>query len=179
MAADDKAAFFLLKFKIMLLKEIMTKEVVSVSPEMPLLEGAKILTDKNLNGVPVVDKENKLVGILTQYDLLSKGSAVHIPTFQMIFQNLALFKSDRSQFKEDIDKVSNLKVKDVMNDDPLTLKEDQAFKDAVIAFRDHHKVNPIPIVNKDNKLAGVISRHDIIKFFELFSEESGKLTDST
>ena len=55
-------------------KDIMTREVVSVKPETPLQEAAEVLAYHGFDGVPVVDEANKPVGILTEYDLLSKGN---------------------------------------------------------------------------------------------------------
>ncbi|TSC79298.1 MAG: CBS domain-containing protein [Parcubacteria group bacterium Gr01-1014_29] len=144
-------------------KDIMTKEVVTVSPDMPISEAAKILLEQNFDGVPVVDKDNKLVGILTEYDLVSKGSALHLPTFQTILQNLQVFRKDKSQFQKEFEDISSLKVKDVMNNDPLTLPEGATFEETVAVFRDHHRVNPIPIINKENKVIGVVSRFDVLK----------------
>ena len=145
------------------LQDIMEKNVISVHSETPLAEAAKLLTDHQFDGVPVVDKENTLCGILTEYDLISKGSAIHLPTFQMILQNLPVFRKDRSQFKNEVAQVASLTVKDVMNDDPLTLSPDATYEEVVTAFRDHHRVNPIPVIDKDRKVIGVVSRFDVLK----------------
>lgn len=144
-------------------RDIMNTNVISVHPETPLVEAAQILAEHSFDGVPVVDGGGTLVGIVTEYDLISKGSAIHLPTFQMILQNLPVFRKDRSQFEEEVKKVSSLLVKDVMNDDPLTLHHDATFEEAVMAFRDHHRVNPIPVIDKDRKVIGVVSRFDVLK----------------
>lgn len=145
------------------IKDIMAKEVISVYPEMPLAEATKILAAHHFDGVPVVDHENTLVGILTEYDLISKGSAIHLPTFQLILKNLQIFKKDRQLFEGEARELLSLTVKDVMNNDPLTLSEDATFEETVIAFRDHHRVNPIPVIDKNRKVIGVVSRFDILK----------------
>lgn len=144
-------------------QDIMEKNVVSVRPDTPLSEAAKTLADHKFDGVPVVDESSMLVGILTEYDLVSKGSAIHLPTFQKIFENMAVFSKDKKEFKSDVADVANMKVRDVMNDDPLTLSHDATYEEAVIAFRDHHRVNPIPVIDKDKKVIGVVSRFDVLK----------------
>ena len=141
----------------------MEKNVVSVQPEMPLAEAAKLLAEHQFDGVPVVDSANTLVGILTEYDLISKGSAIHLPTFQMILENLPVFRQDRSKFSKEVSEVASLTVKDVMNTDPLTLCHDATYEEAVTAFRDHHRVNPIPVIDQDHKVIGVVSRFDVLK----------------
>lgn len=144
-------------------KDVMTKEVVSVRPNTPLQEAAEVLARHGFDGVPVVDQDNKLIGILTEYDLISKGSAIHLPTFQKVIQNLGIYSKDKSQFNKDFEELASLKVKDVMNNDPLTLSEDATYEEAVSAFRDHHRVNPIPVIDKERRVVGVISRYDILK----------------
>ncbi|OGZ46018.1 MAG: hypothetical protein A3J54_02205 [Candidatus Ryanbacteria bacterium RIFCSPHIGHO2_02_FULL_45_13b] len=141
----------------------MTKEVVSVSPDTPLIESARILAEHSFDGMPVVGKDNKLVGILTEYDLISKGTAVHLPTLQTVLQDVKVYNKDKSTFKETFEEIASLRVSDVMNPEPLTLDEDVTFEEAIIAFRDHHRVNPIPVVNKKKEVVGVVSRYDIVK----------------
>src|SRR3989344_2266554 len=100
------------------IKEIMTREVVLVKPDTPLQEAAELLARHGFDGMPVVDENNMLVGILTEYDLISKGSAVHLPTFQKVIQNLGVYAKDKDRFNKDFETLSSLKVKDVMNTDP-------------------------------------------------------------
>lgn len=145
------------------IKGIMTSEVVSVRPGTPLQEAAEILAHHGFDGVPVVGEDNTLVGILTEYDLVSKGSAIHLPTFQKIIQNFGVYSKDKDRFNKEFEALSSLKVKDVMNDDPLTLSEDATYEEAVRAFKDHHRVNPIPVINQDQKVVGVVSRYDVLK----------------
>lgn len=143
--------------------DIMTKEVVSVDPEMPLFEAAKILSEHNFDGMPVVDKENKLLGILTEYDLISQSSSIHLPTLQKVLQDMSVFGKDKSHFKKEFQDVIALKVKDAMNKEPLTLKDSASYEDVVTAFREHHRVNPIPVINNAGKVVGVVSRYDVLK----------------
>lgn len=149
--------------KKLTIKDIMVREVVTVSPDASLTEAAKLIADHHFDGVPVVDDEKKLVGILTEYDLISQSSQVHLPTFQAILKNLQVIQGDRSQFEKEIEEISSLKVKDVMNIDPLTLSEDASYEEAVTAFREHHRVNPIPVLGNNRKVVGVVSRFDILK----------------
>lgn len=146
-----------------MIQDIMSKEVVSLTTDMLLGDAAKILAEHSFDGAPVIDGDGKLVGILTEYDLISKGSAIHLPTFQFILQNLQIFKKDRSHFEKEIKDVSDLKVKDVMNSDPLTLSDAASYEDAVRAFQEHHRVNPIPVIDENRKVVGVVSRFDVLK----------------
>lgn len=148
-------------------QDIMIKKVVSVFPDTSLLEASRLLGEYRIDGAPVVDHKNALVGVLTEYDLVSKGSAVHLPTLQTIFQNISVVKEDRSRFQKETEEITSLQVRDVMNTDPLTLSDTASLEEVVAAFRDHHRVNPIPVVDSGRKVVGVVSRYDVVKLFAL------------
>ncbi|MEK7499902.1 MAG: CBS domain-containing protein [Patescibacteria group bacterium] len=148
--------------------DIMTKNVVAVTPDTLVIEAAELFSKHNINGVPVIDKDRRLVGILTEYDLLTKGAALHLPTFIKLLGEFKIHKNDKSLVRDDLQKIVTLTVADVMNDDPLTLSANASLEEAVLAFAEHHRVNPIPIVNASNHLTGIISRFDVIKFYSPF-----------
>jgi len=56
-------------------------------------------------------------------------------------------------------------VRDVMNPDPITFKEDTPIEEMVEAFSAHHRVNPVPVTNREGIVTGIVSRYDIIKFY--------------
>ena len=143
----------------------MTRDVMSVHPETLLMDAAQHIIKNDFDGVPVVNAEGALVGILTQYDLISKAFALHLPTIQFLIQNLAIYKNDGTQFQKELEGISSLTVKDLMNADPLFFNEDTNLEEAVQTFKDHHRVNPIPVVDAEHHVVGVVSRYDIIKIF--------------
>lgn len=151
----------------------MTREVVSVRPETSVLEAHDAIAKHNFDGVPVVDAENKLVGILTEYDLLVKGSSLHLPTFQKILGELQVYRRDRSRFRAEVEELTKLTVRDVMNTEPLTLPETATFEEVVAAFREHHRVNPIPVIDSDRRVVGVVSRYDVLRPLGLLAPLSG------
>jgi len=151
----------------------MTKEVVSVSPETSLFDAAKLLYKNRFNGLPVVDGIGALVGILTEYDLVNIDSAIHIPTLQRILRRLAL---EKDGIEKEFETIAALKVAGVMNDDPLTLKETATLEEAVTAFTQHHRVNPIPVVDAQKRLVGIVSRSDLVKFFIDFPAKKPRIT---
>lgn len=149
----------------------MTKKVVAVVPGTPLLDAAKILAEHNFDGVPVVDEQNVLVGILTEYDLVSKGSLIHLPTMQKILQNLSVMRKDRSQFRKEAEAITSLTVGDVMNSDPLTLAPTAAIEEVITLFSEHHRVNPVPVIDANRKVVGIVSRYDLIRLLRVAGGE--------
>lgn len=146
-------------------KNIMTQQPYTVGPEDSVVYAAKILADHNFNGLPVVGADKALVGIVTEYDLISQGNAMHLPTLINVLGNIGVYKKDSSLVKDDLKNLLSLKVKDVMNTDPLTVEEDAWIQEVSDLFAHHHRVNPIPVVDKQKKLVGIVSRFDLIRLF--------------
>ncbi len=144
-------------------KDIMTKEALTVHAETSLIELAKTMTDHKFNGLPVVDANGILIGIVTEYNLISNQSGIHLPTLQSVLGQLPVFSKDKGEFSDEVAAVTKLTAKDVMNTDPLTLSSTATYDEVVRAFQDHHGVNPIPVIDSTRKLVGVVSRYDVLK----------------
>ncbi len=150
-------------------RDIMNSEPVAVKSDDSVTFAAKLLFEKNYSGLPVVNEKKELVGIVTEYDLISKGESLHLPTLINLLGNLDIYKKDNSLIKDDLKRLLILKVQDIMNKEPLTIRDDAPIQMVAELFATHHKVNPIPVVDQDNKLVGVVSRFDLIRFFADYS----------
>jgi CBS-domain-containing membrane protein len=144
-------------------KDIMTADAVSVKPETPLVDVATLLTQRQFNGVPVVDEHGQLIGIITEYNLISGASGVHLPTLQKVLSQIPVFSKDKKEFSKDVEDVMKLTARDVMNNDPFTLPNTATYDETVKAFQSHHAINPIPVVDSQRRLVGVVSRFDVLK----------------
>ncbi len=143
----------------------MTKNVVSVTPETSLMEAANVLYKGGFNGAPVVDGKNRLIGILTEYDLIQKGTSFHIPTFLKLIKEFNVYRKDKQFINEELKNIFSVKVKDIMNPEPLTINPDASMDEAVRLFSEHHRVNPIPVTDSSNTVVGIISRCDILQLY--------------
>jgi CBS domain-containing protein len=144
---------------------LMTRDPICVHPEGSLIEAASILSKHRLSGLPVVDDHGILVGIMTDNDLLTKGSAIHLPTFLKLMEGIEIYRNDSMAISDDVKKILAMKVKDVMNADPFMLTDGATIQEGLQAFAEHHRVNPIPVVDANKKVIGILSRSDIIKMF--------------
>lgn len=149
---------------VMMVKDIMTKKVFSVQPEDSIEDVVKLLVEHNISGVPVVDDENKVVGIITEGDLIYRSKKLQIPSYFTILDSY-IFLEDPSTVKDQIKKMIGYKVKDVMTEKVIVAKEDDSIEE-VATIITNKNVNRLPVV-KDNKLVGIISRRDIIKAYSL------------
>ncbi len=148
--------------KSIFVRDFMTKKVISVSPESLVMDANKIILEHGFSGLPVVDNDNRLIGIITEYDIINKTSDLSASFFEKILSDIRQSKGDDRQDLK-TKSISDLTVAEIMNKEPLVLEEDVSFEKVVDAFREHGKVNPIPIVNKQFELVGIISRSDILK----------------
>src|SRR3989344_7037095 len=145
--------------------DIMRVGVISVKPEDSLEYAAELFEKYNYDGFPVVDHSKKLVGIVTGYDMILQGSGMHLPTILNIMKQASENKVDNKALDEHFRRIREIKIREVMNVDPLVVGPDVAVEDLAKEFAQHHRVNPIPVVDKEKRLLGIVSRYDLIKFF--------------
>src|SRR5512135_481417 len=93
-------------------KEIMTKDVVTVTTETTVLELARIFADKHISSLPVVDEAGKLVGIVTETDLVEQDKSLHIPTVISIFDWVIYLESGK-KFEKELKKMTGQTVGDI------------------------------------------------------------------
>lgn len=149
----------------MFVKDLMTKNVVSIYPEDPVIKAAQILFDKNFDGLPVITHDNILIGIITQYDLVTKGANIHLPTFVQLMKEFNVYKEDKESVRPALEKIVTLAVRDVMNPEPFTVVPQHTVEEVGKFFSEHHRVNPIPVIDDNRRVVGIISRYDIIKLY--------------
>lgn len=158
---------------VLQVKDLMTKKVATVSPDDSIVKAAQLLYSHNYHGIPVITKDRKVVGILTEHDFISKETNIHLPTLIELFRRIPFYSGDKMLISDEMKKISQITVKDIMNDDPILIGGDADVFTLAKIFTEHHKVNPVPVVDKDNRLMGVASRYDIIKLYIGATSEAG------
>ena len=150
-------------YKYTSIQDIMSTEFTTVGKEHTILEISDVIAKAGFDGIMVVNANSQLVGMLNQYQLLKGGSDLHIPTLQTILKNLPILKRDKSEFGEQIRKINELRVKNVMREELITLSKGSTYEDALKLFAKHKDVNPIPVVDRYGKVVGTVSRYDVLK----------------
>jgi CBS domain-containing protein len=146
------------------IKTLMITETVSVNTETPLLEANDILLKHGFAGLPVVNEQNILLGMFTEFDLSTRGSLLHLPTLLKLFKEFSIYKKDRGLLWKDVSTMFAIKAGDVMNPKPIVLDQDASLEDAIKLFSERRRVDPLPIVDHEGKLVGIVSRYDLIRF---------------
>jgi len=144
-------------------KEVMTKNVIAVKEEDTIDDVIKILLSNKISGVPVVNEEKEVIGVVSEADLIFRDKEIEIPAFIPVMEGYIFLQSVK-KYEEQLKKQVAYKVKDVMSAPVITAKEDEEIeKIANIMLK--KRINRIPIVDKEGKLVGLITRSDILKTF--------------
>jgi CBS domain-containing protein len=141
-------------------KEIMTAEVIAVEPETDVVELANLLWKKKISGAPVVDRDGKLLGVVTENDLIDQSKNVHIPKVITILDTM-IFLENPAKLDKEIRKMTATMVKDIYSPDVVTVGEDTPMSEIATIMADR-SLHTLPVVN-GNKLVGVIGKGDIIR----------------
>jgi len=147
----------------MKVEAIMTKEVISVHADATVAEIAHILFERNLTGVPVIEQDGTVIGIITEYDLMSRNMAVHIPTYVRLLESLEGEQSG-TRMMDEMEAIRRTTARAIMTAPVVTLWKETTVDEAARIFSEAH-INPLPVVDEQGKLAGIVSRSDIVKLF--------------
>jgi CBS domain-containing protein len=140
-------------------RDIMTKELITVSPKTEIVRAAKLLLEKGINGIPVVDG-GELVGILCQSDLVAQQKKLPIPSIFTLLDGFIPLKSTK-QFEKALHKIAGTTVGDAMTQDPITVHPDTSIEEIASLMVDK-RFHTIPVVDK-GELVGIIGKVDILK----------------
>ncbi len=141
--------------------EIMNRNVITVNQEMTVDEVVKILLDNRISGVPVLDEAGKVIGIVSETDLIYREKNLHTPSFISILQGIVFLESTKD-LEYQVKKMAAYKVKDVMTKNVITVSGEAELNSVVDIIIDQ-KVNRVPVIDHEGKLIGIITRSDILK----------------
>lgn len=144
----------------MLAKDIMTKEVITVKPDTKVEEVASLLVENKISGIPVVNDNNEVIGVVTEKDLIVKASELKVPFYITLFDSI-IFLENPIRFNNDLKKYVASQVKDAMTTNVQVVEEDTPVTE-IASIMQKKRVNRVPVV-RNGKLVGIITRNDILK----------------
>jgi CBS domain-containing protein len=140
-------------------REIMTTDVLTIGPGDKVEDAMRLMVDRNVDAVPVIDPSGRLLGMLSNSDLIVQESELHFPTVLSFLS--ATIEIGHKHFEEDLRKALGSKVSDVMTAKPVTITGDETIERAATLM--HEKdVSRLPVVT-DGKLVGLVSRNDVLR----------------
>jgi CBS domain-containing protein len=153
----------------MKVRDIMTTEVVVAHPDTSVNHVARLMSGRGISGVPVVE-DGKVVGIVTELDLILRNTRLEPPAFfQLLDARIPL--ETPGHYRERLRHMLGTEARDVMTEEVVTAAPDddlEALADLMVKRR----LNPVPVVDGD-RLVGIVSRSDIIAMMARDIEGAG------
>ena len=141
-------------------KDIMTTEIITVSPETEIVQATKLLLENRINGVPVLDETGRLVGILCQSDLIAQQQKLPIPSFFTLLDGLIPLISEK-QLDKQVRKIAAVTVAEAMTPNPVTVQPDTNIEEVAALMVDRN-FHTIPVVD-EGELVGIVGKEDILR----------------
>ncbi len=141
--------------------DIMTPNPVVVEAKTLLNDAIKLLAEGHFSGLPVVDEEGKLVGILSETDLMWQETGVETPPY-ITFLDSVIYLKNPARYEKEIHKALGQTVGDVMSEKPISVKPDQLVREAAKLM--HSKdIRRLAVVNEEHKVVGILTRGDVVR----------------
>lgn len=141
--------------------EVMTPNPITVKPQTPLSEAIKIIAEKRISGLPVVDDNGNLVGVLSETDLMWQESGADMPPYFM-FLDSVIYLENPARYEKELHKALGQTVGEVMSDKPVTIKPNQLLPQAARLLHDTN-IRRLPVVDEDGQVIGILTSGDIIR----------------
>lgn len=141
--------------------DVMTKDPIIVFPETPLKEAIQILAERRISGLPVVDSQGELVGIISETDLMWQETGVTPPAYIMFLDSVIYLKNPAA-YDRDLHKALGQTVGEVMSKNPVAISPEKPLKEAAQIMHDRN-IHRLPVLDAQGQVMGILTRGDIIR----------------
>jgi CBS domain-containing protein len=138
----------------------MTRDVITAGRDTTVEEIARLLWSYRISGLPVIDDQRQVVGIVTESDLLVRNAHLHVPSYLRVLDALIPLGNPR-QFEEELRRALGTTAGEVMSTEVISVTSDTELVDAATLMLDR-RVNRLPVVD-GGRLVGIISRSDYVR----------------
>lgn len=144
--------------------DIMHTDLMKVNPETTVEELGRIFIDINISGLPVVDSSDKLVGVVTEHDLISRNKQIHIPTLLRLFDAFIPLEGFKA-FETEIKRISAKVAGDICTKEVVSVTPETGL-DEIATIMTEKKMHHLPVLDS-GKLVGMINQHDVLRGISL------------
>ena len=147
-----------------LVADIMVRDVLTVTPDLGVKEFAELLRERHIGGAPVVDDGGRLVGIVTEGDLMALDADLHFPHY-IQFLDSVIYLESAKKFEERLRRAVAATVADIMTSNVRTVRPDDPVR-KVATLMSEHRFDRVPVVD-GGRVVGIVGRHDVLKVLGL------------
>jgi CBS domain-containing protein len=141
-------------------KDIMTKEVICVSPETEVVQVAKLLLEKHLNGLPVLDRKGRLVGMICQSDLIFQQKKIPLPSVFTLLDSPILSNSP-DRIEREVAKMAAITVEQAMTPDPVSVDPETPLEE-IATIMVKRSIHSLPVLDR-GRVVGMIGKEDLLR----------------
>ena len=141
--------------------DIMSTKVITVTEATTVKELARTLLDNKISGAPVLDTGGKLVGIVTESDLIFQNKKLKVPAVIAILDSF-LFLNNPDKMEKELKKIAGATVKDLCSEKVVTVRPDTPL-DEKATMMTEKKIRTLPVVSETGEMLGVVGKKDIIR----------------
>lgn len=145
----------------MRIADIMTASIVRLRPETKVREALRVMLEHHVDGAPVVNHQNRLVGILTFADLLRYGRRQH-PQAVDFFLFAMVINDEDAAVRQRFDQILNQPVQQICTPEVVVCGPDDDVADVAGLMVDH-RIHRVPVVSAHGTLIGIVSRGDLVR----------------
>jgi CBS domain-containing protein len=142
-------------------RDIMTRDIVKVMPDTSVSEIALLMSQHRISGVPVVDEQDRVLGVVTELDMIVRNTRFKLPAFFTLL-NATIYLETPAHLKERLHHMLGLTAREIMSQKVMTVTADASIED-LAELMVGQRANPIPVV-ENGRLAGIVSRSDIVRW---------------
>lgn len=148
--------------------DVMSRDPITATPDTPLTDVIRILAERRISGLPVVDQNGKLVGVISETDLMWRESGVTPPAYIMLLDSV-IYLENPARYDRDLHKALGQTVGEVMSSNPMTISPDKSLQEAARLMHERG-VHRLPVLDANEQVVGVLTRGDIVR--AMASEQS-------
>jgi CBS domain-containing protein len=141
--------------------DLMTRDPITVTPATSLSVAIKILVDRQVSGLPVVDEAGKLVGVISESDLMWREKGIDLPP-HIMFLDSVIYLQNPAKYDLELHKVLGQTVGEVMTAHAISITANATLPAAARIMHDK-KIHRLPVIDADNRPIGIITQGDIVR----------------
>ena len=145
----------------MKVRDIMTGTVLTVKADTSVNDVAKLLGQRDISGVPVVDDQQHVIGIITELDLIVRNTRLEMPRFIEVLDWGRIPLERPSHLRDRLQHMLGTEARDVMTEKVTAVGPDAEVED-LAELMVKQRVNPVPVVDEAGRLIGIVSRADLV-----------------
>ena len=148
----------------MQVQEIMTRDVITVRSDAKVTAVVRLFREHNISGMPVVDDEDNLVGMVTEMDLIARHARPHFPNY-IAFLDSIIYLGSTKRYQESMRHILATTAGEIMTEQVATVSPETDVLD-LAELMVESGANPVAVVDAEKHLVGIVSHTDLLKMIE-------------